>query len=88
MTAHDLIASIFSRVQPGVPGHERRITLEQLNYLESLIGQDDEGSAYKPYGPEQMAWAPSGRTKFIICRSPRKITKMANLQASASGRLF
>ena len=92
MTAFDLIDSIFSRVQRGVPGHMRRISQAQFDYLESLIGADPEGSAYKPYAPNQKVWAPAGRHKYILTQeSPaafRSITKLSSLNASGMGRLF
>lgn len=88
MTAFDLIDSIFSRVQQGVPGHQRRISAEQLSFLERLINEDPEGSAYRPDGPGKMIWMPAGRTKYIVTREPRMLTKMSSVNATAMDRLF
>jgi hypothetical protein len=92
MTAFDLIDSIFSHVQAGVPGNERRITERQLDYLEELIGEDPEGAAYVSDGPGRKIWKPSGRTKFVIMRdgptTHRCVQKLSNLAASGTGSLF
>jgi hypothetical protein len=92
MTAFDLIDSIFSRVQEWMPSNERRISGDQYHYLLDLIGGDPEGSALKNDGPNVMIWKPSGRHKYIIRRDPEgkrnTITKISNLTATESGRLF
>lgn len=92
MTAFDLIDSIFARVQLGTPGHQRRITQQQYDYLRGLIEEDPEGSAFRAHGPGEMIWMPSGRTKYILSEEgpgrKRMLTKMGSLQASAMGRLF
>lgn len=92
MTAFDLIDSIFSRVQTGVAGHQRRISPEQLEYLKSLIGQDPEGAAFKPNGPGEWIWAPSGRNKYLLTDGTygkkRMLTRMSSINATAMGRLF
>jgi len=45
VTAFDLIDSIFSRVQDGMPSNMRRVTPGQFAYLRDLIGRDPEGGA-------------------------------------------
>jgi hypothetical protein len=92
MTAHDLIASIFSRVQPGVAGNIRNITSAQVDYLRDLIGKDEEGGAVQPGRGRGFAWLPSGRDKYVVAEEPGgdrfTLTRMSNLVASGSGRLF
>jgi hypothetical protein len=92
MTAFDLIESIFSRVQAGVPGNERRVSPEQQRYLRDLIDEDPEGGAFRPDGPGRMVWAPSGRHKYILTEGTGpgwgKLTRLSSLNASAMGRLF
>lgn len=93
MTAYELIDSIFARVQPGMPGNERRITRRQLDWLRDLIGADPEGGAVRSGGPGSLVWMPSGRTKYIITEDPtggdkHTLVKLANLTPSAEGRLF
>jgi hypothetical protein len=88
MTALGLIDSIFSRVQPGVPGHQRRISIEQRQFLVDLIGEDPEGAALKPNGPGEMIWMPRGKHKYIIGEQPRMLTRLSSLKASEAGRLF
>lgn len=91
MTAFDLIDSIFSRVQPGMPGNMRRITQAQYDYLRNLIDGDPEGGALKPDGPGKMLWTPAGRTKYLLTDGTygqRALVKMASLTAAATGRLF
>lgn len=92
MTAFDLIDSIFSRVQLGMPGHQRRVSPEQYDYLRALIEADPEGGAFRVHGPGEMIWMPSGRHKYILTQEgpgrKRMLTKMSSLNASAMGRLF
>jgi len=93
MTAHDLIDSIFSRAAwGGVAPNVRRITPEQLCYLRDLIGADPEGGAAKPGAPGSLVWMPSGRHKYILTEdlhgTKHTLTRLSNICASESGRLF
>jgi hypothetical protein len=96
MTAHDLITDIFSRHQDGVPGHMRRITRPQLDFLLGLIGEDEEGGAVENVpadaGFRATAWKPSGRNKYIVTEDLRgkrhTLTRLSNLVASGTGCLF
>lgn len=92
MTAFDLIDSIFSRVQAGVPGDERRVTERQLAKLEELIGEDPEGAAYVSCAPNQKVWRPSGSTRYILTRqgpsTRRSIKKIPNVEPMVTGLLF
>ncbi len=92
MTAHDLIASIFGRVQDGMPGNMRRITRAQLDFLVRLIGEDQEGGAMQASGPGVSAWTPSGRNKYIIREDLRGnrhvLERMANIVPTGVGLLF
>jgi hypothetical protein len=92
MTAFDLIDSIFSRAHLGMPANARRITGEQLAYLERLIGEDCAAAAYKPHGPGEMIWQPGGRHKYILTREgfgkPRSLTRLSNIAGSEMGMLF
>ena len=92
MTAHELIGSIFSRPQMWLPGNMRRITPAQLDFLVNLIDEDEEGGAVEKGSGRSLVWMPSGRHKYVITEdlSGKKhmITRMSNLVASASGRLF
>jgi hypothetical protein len=92
MTAHDLIASIFARHQEGVPGHQRRITQAQYDYLRRLIDADEEGGAFKPCGPGEMLWAPSGRNKYVLTEAIAgkrlMLTRLSNVVPSGMGMLF
>ncbi len=93
MTAYELIDSIFARVQPRMPGNERRITRRQLDWLRDLIGADSEGGAVRSGGPGSLVWMPSGRTKYVITEDPtggekHTLAKLMNLTASGEGRLF
>jgi hypothetical protein len=91
-TAHELIESIFSRVQSGVPGNVRYISTDQLKYLLDLIGKDEEGAALYKGNGGRLLWMPSGRHKYEIegdmHSSRRKITRMMNIQPSSAGLLF
>lgn len=91
MTAHDLIADIFSRHQHGVPGNERWITTRQRDKLIELIGEDPEGGALSGAPGGNRLWTPSGRSKYLISDhgpTRHKLTEFANLIATESGRLF
>lgn len=92
MTAYDLIASIFGRVQRGMPGNARVISRGQLNLLRALIGEDEEGGAMKSDGPGRSIWAPSGRNKYVITEDLRGdrhvLERHSNLLPSGMGSLF
>lgn len=92
MTAHDLIASIFSRVQGNMPGHRRGISRAQLDFLLRLIGEDEEGGAMKTDGPGRTVWMPAGRHKYVITEDLRgarhTLERLSNLTPTGSGRLF
>jgi hypothetical protein len=91
MTAFELIDSIFARAQDG-PSNERRITAGQLSYLKDLIGADPEGAAFRPNGPGEFVWAPSGRNKYLLTEdrtgNKHKIARLANTVSTGTGRLF
>jgi threonyl-tRNA synthetase len=92
MTAWELIADIYARPQAGMASNERRITARQLGYLKDLIAEDEEGGAIEKRGPGVWLWLPSGRTKYEITedfvKGRHKIARLANVSASATGRLF
>ena len=92
MTAHQLIDSIFSRPQMWLPGNMRRITPAQLDFLVNLIDEDEEGGAIEKGSGRSLVWMPSGRHKYVITEDAKggkhTLTRMSNLVASASGRLF
>ena len=92
MTAFDLIDSIFSRHQDGVPGNMRRVSREQLNYLRDLIGADPEGAAVTKGTAGSVVWMPSGRNKYVLTEDligkKHTLTRLSNIVASETGRLF
>lgn len=92
MTAHDLIASIFSRVQGNMPGNKRGISCAQLDFLRRLIGEDEDGGAMQPDGPGRSIWMPAGRHKYVITEDLRgkrhTLERLSNLTPAGSGRLF
>lgn len=93
MTAHGLIADIFGRAQPGLPGNMRRITAAQLKYLRDLIDQDEEGNAARRGDRGSIVWMPSGRWKYVLTedtsgREKHTLTKLGNLTPTDAGRLF
>lgn len=92
MTAHHLIEDIFRRVQPGVPGHQRRLSRAQLAYLRDLIDRDEEGGALRGDGPGVTIWLPSGRWKYVLAEDlhgeRHTLTRLGNLAPSDAGRLF
>lgn len=92
MTAHELIGSIFSRVQDGVAPNMRRITRAQLDYLLTLIGRDEDGGAMKRGDGGSIIWMPTGRNKYVITEDPRgnrhTLTRLIALAPVDAGRLF
>ena len=92
MTAFDLIDSIFSRVQGGMPSNVRRVTAQQFAYLRDLIDRDPEGGAVHKGMNGSIIWMPSGRTKYVLTEDPAgsrsTIAKLQNITASDCGRLF
>ena len=92
MTAHELIASIFLRVQDGMPGNARRISRAQLDFLRTLIGEDEQGGAMQTAGPGVAVWTPSGRNKYVIredLRGDRHVLeRLANVVPTGMDRLF
>jgi hypothetical protein len=99
MTAHDLIASIFSRPPRGgsgsgqIAGNMRRITRAQLDFLRALIAEDEEGGAMQPGRGLSFVWMPSGRDKYVITEDPsggdrHALIRLANIVPSGMGRLF
>jgi hypothetical protein len=92
MTAHELIADIFSRVQDGRPGHQRGISRAQLDFLRKLIDEDEDGGAVQATGAGKTIWMPSGRNKYEIKEdltgNRHVLTKLSNLAATGCGRLF
>lgn len=93
MTAHELIAGIFSRPQQGVSSNLRFVTERQFNYLKDLIGMDEEGAAAVQNGMNGgLVWMPSGRVKYVLSYDPgsgkRSITKLGVLHPTGEGRLF
>jgi hypothetical protein len=91
-TAHDLIASIFSRPQQGVAGNMRRITRRQMLFLKDLIGQDEEGGALRPGSLNSLVWMPRGRMKYVITEDvsgeKHTLTKLMMPVAVDEGSLF
>lgn len=93
-TAHDLIESIFARASwGGMAGNMRRLTPDQLSFLRNLIDKDPEGGAVTRGDRGSMVWMPSGRHKYVITEDPTNgtkhtLTRLSNLVASESGRLF
>ena len=92
MTAHDLIISIFSRVQADMPGNARRITRAQLDFLRNLIAADEEGGAMRSGGPGVSVWTPSGRNKYVLREDLRGnrhvLERLANVVPTGMGSLF
>ncbi len=92
MTAHDFIAQVFSRPQHGVASNLRYITRGQLDLLERLIGEDEEGGSLQRGTGIGFVWMPSGRNKYVAGEEPRSgrctLMRLANIVPSASGRLF
>jgi hypothetical protein len=92
MTAHDLIADIFSRHQDGVPGNMRRITRPQMDLLFRLIGEDEDGGAVQSAGPGVTVWMPMGRNKYVVTEDLRgkrhTLTRMSNIVPCGTGMLF
>lgn len=93
VTAHQLIESIFSRVQEGVPGNVRRITQPQFDYLRQLIDADEEGAAVRNGPGGSIVWTPSGRDKYVLAaplpgRKLGTLTRLSNLAPSGMGSLF
>jgi hypothetical protein len=93
MTAHELIADIFARPQTGVAANMRIITRAQLDYLASLIGEDEEGGAMERGRGLSFVWMPSGRDKYVVTEDPRggrrhTILRLSNIVPCSSGRLF
>lgn len=88
MTATDLINSIFSRHQDGVPVNQRRITQGQYDFLAKLVSEGPEAGAFRPYGPGEMVWAPRGRHKYILTEAApgrkRTLTRLNNVAAEAA----
>jgi hypothetical protein len=91
MTAHELIDSIFSKPQGG-PGHLRRITRRQLDYLRSLIEADEEGGAVREGAPGSLIWMPMGRWKYVLTEDrlgdKHMLTRLGNIVPSGTGKLF
>jgi hypothetical protein len=93
MTAHELIADIFKRAQPGICANMRIITRAQLDYLASLIGEDEARGSMERGRDLSFVWTPSGRDKYVVTEDPRggrrhTLMRLSNIVASASGRLF
>lgn len=92
MTAHEFIAQIYSRPQTGVASNMRFITSAQLDLLQTLICEDEEGSAMRRAAGRSFVWAPSGRSKYIVTEGQggrrNTITRLANIVASPAGSLF
>lgn len=93
MTARELIDDIFGRAQQGMPGNMRRITVDQLKFLRDLIDEDTDSGAVTRGDGGSMVWMPSGPHKYVVTEDPNggkkhTLTKLLNLVASESGRLF
>ena len=93
MTAFDLIDSIFSwPAWGGVAVNVRRITPDQLAFLEKLIDEDPERGRMRAGSPGSFVWTPAGRHKYIVSRdlhgSRHTLTRLSNIEASGMGRLF
>jgi hypothetical protein len=81
MTAVDLIESIFSRAQGGMPGNQRRITADQLAYLRKLIDQDPEARSARCSAPGALTWTPAGFHQYILADDDhgRTLTRLSNI---------
>lgn len=93
MTARELIDDIFGRAQLGMPANMRRITGDQVKFLRDLIREDPEGGAVTRGDLGSLVWMPGGTHKFVITEDPNggkkhTLTKLSNLVASETGRLF
>ncbi len=93
MIALDLIASIFARPGWGsVAPNVRRITPEQLKYLQDLIAADPEATAVRKGAPGSLVWAPAGNHKYVITEdlngTRHTLTKLSSLDAEGTGSLF
>ena len=93
MTAHELLADIFCRVQGG-PGNLRAITKAQFDWLRDLIGSDKEGGALKPGMNGGFSWAPSGRWKYTFAvkivgdKVRYSVVRSGTLTPTGAGTLF
>lgn len=92
MAAFEFIDEILSRHQSGVPGNERWITANQRAKILELIGEHEESGALRGNAGGSLIWMPKGRRKFVLsdhnnCKR-HKLTVLANLVESESGRLF
>jgi hypothetical protein len=93
MTAHELIADIFRRPQDGVAANMRIITRAQLDFLASLIGEDEDGGALERGRGLSFIWMPRGRDKYVVTEDPRggrrhTLLRLSNIVPSGSGSLF
>lgn len=93
MTTHELIADIFRRPQERVDANLRIITMAQLDLLERLIGEDEEGGAMQRGRGRSFVWLPSGRDKYVVTEDPRggrrhTLMRLSSLTPSGSGSLF
>lgn len=92
VTAFELIDSIFSRPQKGLPPNRRVITREQRRYLEDLIGQDEDGGAIKQGPSGSVVWSPKGRFRYVIGDDPESgklsLMRFATAASELLPRLF
>jgi hypothetical protein len=93
MTAFDLIDSIFARpAWGGVAPEVRRITPDQLSYLEILIDKDPERGKMHAGAPGSFVWTPAGKHKYILTRdlhgTRHTLTRLSNIEANGMGSLF
>lgn len=66
MTAHELIADIFSRPKHRIAPDLCWVTIDQLTYLRRLISQDKDRAKVHQGAPGSLVWSPDGDWKYVI----------------------
>ena len=91
MIAHDLIESIFARPQDG-PRDIRRITKDQLDYLQDLIRKDPESAKMHNGQGGSLVWTPAGKHKYVLTEdlvgNKHTLTRLSNIEAMGQTSLF
>ena len=92
MTAHGLIADIFSRQQTNVESDKRYITAAQFELLTKLIAESEDSGAVKRGMNGGFVWSPRGRWKYVLSQNPdgtrRALMRLRAGPVEESGRLF